>query len=102
MKVELLDYTDKPEKTVAMAARNDYSDDWVADVGYEAAMEPIDYDQETTSGSRTTLQSPHGTTPELSSKPRRSHCLNSFWTANTTASSSIRPHLSPSTTSAEA
>nr|EGQ40744.1 MAG: thymidylate synthase, flavin-dependent [Candidatus Nanosalinarum sp. J07AB56] len=45
MKVELLDYTDKPEKTVAMAARNDYSDDWVADVGYEAAMEPIDFDQ---------------------------------------------------------
>lgn len=42
MNVELLNATENPERTVCQAARNDYMQDFVGDVPFEAAMESID------------------------------------------------------------
>lgn len=42
MNVELLRATPEPEKTLCLAARNDYLEDWIGDMSFEEAMTAID------------------------------------------------------------
>jgi thymidylate synthase (FAD) len=46
VKVDIVDYTENPEDTMAKAARNDYSDMYIGDLGFEEIMEPVDYDED--------------------------------------------------------
>lgn len=44
MEVELLNATPEPEKTLCLAARNDYLEEWIGDMAFEEAMNAIDGD----------------------------------------------------------
>jgi len=44
MEVELLKATPEPEKTLCLAARNDYLEEWIGDMTFEEAMSAIDGD----------------------------------------------------------
>jgi thymidylate synthase (FAD) len=46
VKVDIVDYTENPEDTMAKAARNDYSDQYIGGLAFEEIMDPVDYEED--------------------------------------------------------